>query len=133
MGKSYEQGVQDGVALWGRTCGRMEDCESCQVGIIKGVNVTCQEFAKQFPAKMVSLLKEMDKGEITYAEEYRTRFPECGMSAEDLYQNGVCRKTIFEGYVGFCDNDCVKCWNEVYTGDVTIDDTQEGDGSIDNI
>ena len=135
MSKSYEQGIQDGVSLWGKGCGKMDNCENCPVGVLKGANVTCQEFAKQFPAKMVSLLKEMNNGEITYAEEYRTRFPECGMNAEDFYQNGMCRRTVFEGYVGCEGGDCIKCWNEPYVGDSIDDgdDVEEGDDSFDNI
>lgn len=126
MSESYEKGVQDGIRLWGDACSRMENCESCPVGVCKGSGISCQDFAKQFPAKMVSLLKEVKNKSITYAEEYRIRFPECGMSAEELYQNGMCRRAIFEGYVACEESDCIKCWNAPYVGDVELSEEEEG-------
>lgn len=118
MSKSYNQGMVDGIELWGTVCGKQSNCEQCPIGSIRGTNVTCQDFAKQFPAKMLSILKEMNEGQITYFEEYCTRFPECNMEIESLSQC-ACRKAIFEGYIGCEGGDCVACWNENYVGDVT--------------
>lgn len=128
--KSYQSGVIDGVQLWGRVCGRKGACESCLVSAMRGANVTCQDFAKQFPEKMVSLLQEMDKKGTTFYEEYCTRFPECNIPIEDLAKM-TCRKMIFEGYI-YCKKegaDCVKCWNEPYTGDITVTDVDEYNGA----
>lgn len=123
--KSYKQGLVDGVALWGRVCGKQGNCEVCPIGSVRGANVTCQDFATQFPAKMVSILTEMDNSEITYFEEYTIRFPECNLPIETL-ANCACRKAVFEGDLS-CTADseeqCIACWNEIYTGDVT----SEGD------
>lgn len=128
--KSYQSGIIDGIELWGRVCGRQGACESCPVGAMRGANVTCQDFARQFPEKMVSLLQEMDKKDLTFYEEYCTRFPECNMSIEDL-ATVSCRKVLFEGYI-FCEktdkSDCIKCWNERYTGDITVTDAAEYNG-----
>ena len=128
MDKSYNQGMVDGIALWGRTCGKEGVCDTCPIGSIRGTNVTCQDFAKQFPAKMLSLLKEMDEGQITYYEEYCTRFPECHLTLEEL-SVCMCRKAIFEGYLD-CDKAedslaCEECWKEVYSSDVTVFDEEE--------
>lgn len=120
--KSYQQGMIDGLHLWGETCGRQGVCENCPIGSIRGTNVTCQDFARQFPAKMLSILKEMNEGQITFYEEFCLRFPNTNLSVEDL-ATVSCRKLMFEGYVD-CpyteDSDkCLACWNEQYNGDVT--------------
>ena len=128
-GKTHQQGMIDGLELWGRVCGRGV-CEECPIGSIRGTNVTCQDFARQFPAKMLSILKEIDEGELTYYEEYCTRFPESNLPIEALAAC-TCRKVVFEGYLD-CDkvNDeaietgdnveiCTECWKEKYVSDVT--------------
>lgn len=121
--KSYNQGMIDSIELWGKVCGKQGNCSECPIGSIRGTNVTCQDFAKQFPAKMLSILKEMDKGEISYYEEYCTRFPECNLTVEELAAL-TCRKAIFEGYL-MCDkaddqSACEACWKEPYSSDVTM-------------
>lgn len=123
--KSYKQGQIDALELWGKTCGKQGNCESCPIGSLRGANVSCQDFAKQFPAKMLSILTEMNEEEITYYQEYCMRFPECNLDAEDLAEL-ACRKAVFEGYVGCEGGDCLACWNERYMGDVTeIDNPEE--------
>lgn len=133
--KSYNQGMIDGISLWGRTCGKEGNCDMCPIGSIRGANVTCQDFARQFPAKMLSILKEMDEGEISYYDEYCTRFPECNLPI-DVLALCTCRKAVFEGYLG-CDvgetildedernETCVNCWAEKFVADVTEASFQE--------
>lgn len=118
MSNSYNQGEVDAIKLWGEVCGSQANCEQCPIGSIRGTNVTCQDFARQFPAKMLSLLKEMNNEDLTYFKEYCMRFPECNMSVEDLSMC-ACRKVIFEGYTDCSGGDCVNCWKEKYTGDIT--------------
>jgi hypothetical protein len=123
--KSHQQGMIDGIEMWGRVCGSQGNCETCPIGSIRGANVTCQDFARQFPAKMLSILKEMDQGEINYYEEYCIRFPECTLPVEALAAC-TCRKAVFEGYLD-CEevpdgedfSACVECWKQKYNGDVT--------------
>jgi hypothetical protein len=110
---------------------RQGACESCPVGAMRGANVTCQDFARQFPEKMVSLLQEMDKKGSTFYEEYCTRFPECNIPIEDL-AHVACRKVLFEGFI-FCEKTddmsaCIACWNEKYKGDITVTDMDEYNG-----
>ena len=137
--KSYNQGMIDGLELWGRVCGKQGLCDNCPIGSIRGTNVTCQDFAKQFPAKMLSILKEMDEGELSYYEEYCTRFPECNLTVEELAALS-CRKAIFEGYLNcekFEDSTaCEACWKERYTSDITEfseDGDEDDSGSLTSI
>lgn len=125
--KSYQSGIEAGIAMWGRVCGSQGNCSTCPIGALRGANVTCQDFAKNFPAKMVSILTEMDEKQISYYQEYCMRFPECNIPINELAQM-VCRKVVFEGYV-FCDkcsgdnqnvSECIACWNEKYNGDITV-------------
>ena len=120
MGKSYEQGKQDGLELYGRVCSTQSSCSECMIGQLRGESISCQEFMKQFPGKMVSLLTEMDSAEYTYFDEYVTRFPNCNLSLTDL-ADIVCRKAIFEGFVSCNGGDCKDCWSMKYTGDITED------------
>ena len=115
--KSYRQGKIEALELWGTVCGKEGNCEGCPIGAIRGANVTCQDFARQFPAKMLSILEEMKEGKTTYYNEYCTRFPECNLSAEDLAAC-ACRKAIFEGDTSCEGGDCVECWFDTYVGDV---------------
>lgn len=119
MDKSYEQGRQDGIALYGRVCSRQSGCADCTLGLVKGDGLTCQEFIQKFPGKAVSLLTEMDVEEYTYYNEYVTRFPYCGLSLEDL-SNVCCRKAIFEGDVACEGGDCKECWSEKYISDISL-------------
>ena len=127
--KGFKSGMIAGLEIYGRVCGKQANCEQCPVGSIRGTGVTCQDFAKQFPAKMLSILQEMDEGQLTFFEEYCTRFPNCNLSVEELAQI-MCRKACFEGYCA-CEKegqDCVDCWNETYVSDITeVDETTEGE------
>jgi hypothetical protein len=118
MSNSHQQGMIDAIKLWGTVCGQQGNCETCPIGSLRGANVTCQDFAKQFPAKMLSILKEMNEGEINYYQEYCTRFPECNLPVEVLAEC-ACRKAIFEGYCDCEGGDCKACWEETYIADVT--------------
>ena len=119
--KTFEEGIQEGLKLYGNVCTKMPSCEECPIGQIKGEELTCQEFMKQFPAKMSSLLKEADNEEYTFFDEFVTRFPVCNLPIEEL-ADICCRKAIFEGYTDCQGGDCVECWNQLYIGDVTEDE-----------
>ena len=125
--KSYNQGMIDGIKLWGETCGRQGTCENCPIGSIRGTNVTCQDFAKQFPAKMLSILKEMKEGTLTYYEEYCTRFPECNLTVEELAAC-TCRCEKADDQSA-----CEMCWKETYSSDVTVVDDEDVSGGLTNI
>lgn len=131
--KTYNQGVIDGIALWGRACGGQGNCEVCPIGSIRGTGVTCQEFAKQFPAKMVSILKEMDEGQLTYYEEFCLRFPSCQLDVDTLAMT-ACRKNVFEGKVDCTRMDeegaCRECWMRPYVSDVSETDEESESGSF---
>lgn len=123
---SYMQGLEDGLALWGTICGKQANCEECPLSVIRGANVTCQQFAAAYPQKMASILMELSKQKYTYFDEYCTRFPENDLSV-DVLKEIMCRKAVFEGYCS-CENSgeaCKKCWLEPYVGDVTEFDLDE--------
>lgn len=122
--KDYGQGLVDGIQLWGTVCGRQGACEECPIGSLRGAGVSCQDFARQFPAKMLSILKEMNEGEITFYEEYCTRFQSCNLPVEVLAK-AACRKAIFEGYLDCEGGDCEACWKERYIADITMERTEE--------
>ena len=132
--KSYQHGVIDGISLWGRVCGAQGNCSVCPIGSIRGTGVTCQEFAKQFPAKMVSIMKEMDEGQLTYYEEFCLRFPSCQLPVDTLALT-TCRKSIFEGKVDCNKMDiegaCQECWQEAYVADVTEDSDADSGSFLD--
>ena len=124
MSNTYKQGQIDAIQMWGSTCGRQANCEECIINAVKGDELSCQEFASQFPSKYLSLLTEMSQNEYTYYDEYVIRFPQCNLGVEEL-SKCACRKALFEGYVT-CDKDesaCVDCWKQAYTGDITEVDT----------
>ena len=121
MSESYEQGLQDGIELYGRVCSTQSNCEDCPIGMIRGSEITCQEFMSKFPSKMVSLLSEMDSEEYTYYKEYITRFPNCNLDLDTLSEI-ACRKFLFEGFTTCEEGDCKACWLEKYIGDVTVED-----------
>ena len=118
MGKSYRQGMIDAIEMWGTICGNNANCENCLIGAACETGITCQEFARRHPSKMISILEEMKKGETTYYNEYSIRFPNSKLSVEEL-SDCCCRKAVFEGYTECEGGNCVECWNDIYSGDVT--------------
>ena len=121
--KTYNEGAVDAISMWGRVCGSEGNCVVCPINTLKGAGVSCQEFAAKFPQKMMSILKELDRDDVTYYNEYCMRFPESAMPVEVLAAC-VCRKAVFEGYLDCEDANnnqaCIDCWRERYTGDVTM-------------
>ena len=130
MEKSYEQGKQDGLALYGRVCSQYSNCDGCMVEQLKGDSISCQEFMARFPQKMVSLLTDMSNKEYTFYNEFVTRFPNCNLSLDDI-SDTLCRKLVFEGYVACEGGDCRKCWSEGYVADITMADDEDEDSNID--
>ena len=131
------QHMKEALALWGRVCGRQGACDVCPIGAIRGTNVTCQDFAQQFPEKFLSLLQEIDadKDNYTYYNEYCVRFPECNQSVETVSQI-ACRMAIFEGSLNcpYGDNaDCVSCWSKPYKGDISGESSSVGNGTDNNV
>lgn len=126
MCKSYELGLQDGLAMYGRVCSVQPNCEECNVAVLRGEGLTCQEFMKEFPQKMASFLHEMDTGAHSYFDEYVTRFPNCSQPVEAV-ADMACRKALFEGDTSCKGGDCVACWKTVYVQD--IEDEDDSDGS----
>ena len=130
--KTYEDGLADGVKLWGEACSRMGNCGDCPLGDLRGDKTTCAEFCKQFPKKSVSALKSALDADYTYYDEYLTRFPNCDTDVETL-ANNVCRQFVFGGFANFtCDKDvvenpslCVDCWLHKYEMDVEPTETEE--------
>ena len=86
--KYNNQGMVDFAKAWGSVCSS-RNCEECSVDIIKGADISCPEFARQFPKKFVSLILDEYEGGITYAHEYVLRFPNCKMTAEDFVALGM--------------------------------------------
>ena len=128
MQKSYRAGMADGLKLWGEVCQKEVSCSACPIGQMKGLNVSCQEFASKFPMKMISILEEIKNNGTTYYEEFCARFPEMDLIEEDLAEL-ACRKAVFEGYVD-CNKspeECLAWWKEKYIGDRTVseDDDEE--------
>lgn len=132
--KFDSQGMVDFAKMWGTICGS-RNCEDCSVYIIKGADVDCQEFARQFPKKFVSLITDEYEGGITYAQEYVLRFPACKLAAEDFVAMGMCRRAVFESYLdcdalGSGDDErCRKCWEERYIADREEDVINDEDSS----
>lgn len=131
MDKSYEQGKQDALELYGKVCGKQSSCSDCMIGQLRGESLTCQEFMAQFPGKMISLLTEMDSEKYTYFDEYVTRFPNCNLPLEAL-ADIVCRKAVFEGFVACEGGDCKACWSEAYLSDITEENEDSEDTSEDS-
>lgn len=126
---SYNQGGIDAIKTWAEACGRQQDCSVCPIGVIRGVDLSCQEFASKYPKKYLSLLREMNQEEYTYLDEYRIRFPHINLSLEEMIELGMCRKIIFEGYGACEESNCEECWQEQYAGDVTVFE-EEQDNSL---
>lgn len=122
MEKSYRQGMIDGIQLWGNACSRQGICSKCPISVLAGAGVACQEFAKQFPAKTLTILQEVADQPLSYYEEFCLRFPNANVNVQTLALL-ACRKAVFEGYIS-CNGkddglDCVECWSETYEGDIT--------------
>lgn len=126
------------VQLWGQVCGGTGACDDCVLGAIgQASGVTCQEFAVKHPDKFLAILREKADEPITYYNEYCMRFPHSNLSIEGV-ADCVCRKAVFEGYLGCEGGDCVACWNTIYTQDITesdeygedFSDNQPEDGSF---
>lgn len=130
--KSYQQGLIDGVKLWGSGCGKQTGCDVCPIGVIREADMSCQEFARQFPEKFVSMLTDMESEKYTYANEYNLRMPNTNLTVEQMVDLGMCRKMIFEGYTDCEETDCESCWNEQYIGDIT-EEHSDKDGIDDSV
>ena len=122
--KTYNEGAQDTISMWGRVCGSVGSCDECPIGALRGDEITCQEFAAKFPQKMLSILKELDRNDVTYYQEFCMRFPHQSLPLA-VVASCVCRKLVFEGYLqcedAEVDGACEECWKETYTGDSTMD------------
>lgn len=119
---TYMEGLQDGISLFGSVCSKEANCDECPVSLIKNTNMTCQQFAADYPQKMLSILMELNNKDVSFFDEYCIRFPSCNLSV-DLLSKVACRKAVFEGYCG-CGGEqeglnCKNCWLEKYIGDVT--------------
>lgn len=118
MGKTYEDGMIDMATMFGTVCESKSVCEECSVGVMKG-ELSCQEFAKKYPKKFASLIKDQFEHGITYADEFNIRFPKNPITAKDLAELGICRRALFEGYLN-CDKPssfCKDCWESLYVED----------------
>ena len=115
--QDYENGYRDAVKRYGEVCSNSGNCNSCPIGSQLGVGVSCADFAKNEPDRFAALLK-IDTGH-TYYNEFTRRFPMQSMSIGEVATN-VCRKVVFEGYFDCEGGDCVSCWKEQYTSDVTV-------------
>lgn len=120
--ETYQQGMIDAIQMWGTVCGG-HNCENCAIGSVRNTNVSCQEFARKHPEKMLSLLTELNEEESTYYSEYMLRFPHNELSVDELSQM-TCRKVVFGGDLScdleIADDDvetCKNCWLQRYTGD----------------
>ena len=113
MAETYEQGVVDGLRLYGDACARQGDCASCPIGALADAGVSCRDLLRQSPEKVAGLLNEMVGHELTFYEEYCLRFPETGMSVEELGEF-VCRRVVFEGVASCQGGDCKACWSKPY-------------------
>ena len=56
--ETYQQGMIDAIQMWGTVCGG-HNCENCAIGSVRNTNVSCQEFARKHPEKMLSLLTSL--------------------------------------------------------------------------
>ena len=133
MANEFQSGKVEALRIWGSVCSGIGDCSDCPIGQLTGVNLSCQEFATQFPEKFLSVLEEIYEGGRTYYHEYCTRFPNSNLSLEEL-ATCACRKCIFEGDLS-CDSNtlerCVACWSAPYKGDIEVTDTEESSEQID--
>lgn len=117
--KTYEQGMLDGIQLYGKVCSTKGNCDQCPLKTVAGIGVTCTMFAASHPTQALAVMKNMNGEELTYFDVYNMRFPASGVSLENLSQT-ACRKAIFEGYCSCEDDmDCMDCWKMPYRGDVT--------------
>ena len=116
-GKTYEDGLRDGIGKFGGFCASHGDCSSCAVHALIPVGETCPVYISHSPASVLTLIDGQDES-YSYYNEFCNRFPNAGLSVEVL-ANSACRKVVFEGYTECAGGDCEKCWQEHYTGDIT--------------
>lgn len=117
--KNNNEAMAEALKLWGTVCGSKGACETCPVSAFLDTGMTCMDFAKAYPKKFLSILKDHE-GEHTYYNEFCIRFPQCDLSDVEC-SSLFCRKAMFEGYLD-CDKSddaCLECWKEQYAGDVT--------------
>lgn len=124
---TYTQGMIDMAKIFGTVCDTCVSCDKCNVGIVKGADLSCMEFARQFPKKFVSLLVDQYQEGLSYFDEYILRFPQSTMDVDTLVELGICRKAIFEGYLEceLLSSECKRCWLETYEQDVSKCNLQE--------
>lgn len=124
--KTYNEGLKDGLALYGRVCATEGNCQTCAIGIIKGDDITCAEFLKQFPNKALSILRDKDEKGYSYMDEFFVRNPECALSREEVADSFCCEEMfniqgntcpMTKGANGEEVPDCSKCWG-VHFGEV---------------
>ena len=127
--KTYTDGLRDGIQKFGTFCKNHGDCSSCKISEHLNDDMDCAEFAGHFPQQFLAIIESSDSN-YSYYNEFCKRFSNSGLSIEEL-ADSACRKAIFEGYVDCEREDCVACWNEHYTGDVTVPDiAQSSDDDI---
>ena len=115
MSKTYEQGLQDGLEMYGRVCTKIGNCNECPIGAVRGsADVSCQEVLAKFPAKAVSLLSEEDGKDYTYINEFHTRLPQSNLSDEDIIASLCCFDLFGLETPDSCHQDCEACWNKRY-------------------
>lgn len=110
--------MSDVLKAYGEVCSN-RDCEGCLIGLDRG-ELSCPEFLAKFPERATALINQMQKQDVTYYNEFRRRFPSCNISSEVL-SDCACRRAIFEGYLDCQGDDCLACWNALYTGDIQYD------------
>lgn len=117
--KTYSEGLRDGLALYGRVCATEGSCDTCAIGIIKGNDITCAEFLKQFPNKALSILRDKDEKGYSYLDEFYTRHPECSLDKSEVETSFCCADMfglqendcpMVTGSDGKQTPDCAKCW-----------------------
>ncbi len=118
----YRQGMVASLKNWGTLCSGQGDCSQCPVGLSKGANITCQEFAMKFPEMMANILEQAVSGNVnSYYNELCARFPNMSLPV-DLVARAFCRKAMFEGNFDCTVVDdvsaCVACWEKPCYGDV---------------
>ena len=122
--KNYNDGMVDAIRLYGTICTSVGDCANCEVAKMSG-QISCAEYAKLQPNMFLGALHKMEDNEHTFYNEYCSRMTKCNLPVEEL-ADSICRKVAFEGYTSCQGGDCVACWNEKYTNDIT----EQGDGSV---
>lgn len=117
--KNNNEAMAEALKLWGTVCGSKGSCDTCAVVAFLDAGMTCMDFAKAYPKKFLSILKEHE-GDHNYYNEFCIRFPKCDLTEAEC-ATLFCRKAMFQGYLDCekSDDDCLACWQEKYAGDVT--------------